>query len=135
MNHDITLGVIEGRFADIVWEKAPISSSDLVKLAAEKMNWKRTTTHTVIKKLCEKGLFKRDSEGIVSVLITREEFHALQGKQVVNDAYGGSLPMFVAGFVNHQKLSQKEIDEIIRIMNSIKTKYKKMAIYDTARGD
>lgn len=117
MREDISLGVIEGRFADIVWAKAPISCVELVRLAAEEMKWKRTTTYTVIKKLCDKELFTKDDNGIVTALVSREEYLSRQGEQLVDRAYGGSLPMFIAGFVNHRKLSQKDIDEIKKMLD------------------
>lgn len=118
MREDISLGVIEGRFADIVWKRAPISCTELVKIAAEEMKWKRTTTYTVIKKLCEKKLFSKDDKGIVSALVSREQFLSAKGEQLVDQAYGGSLPLFIAGFVNHRKLTQKDIDEIRKLLDN-----------------
>ena len=108
---------MEGRFADIIWENSPVSSSELVKLAARELNWKRTTTHTVIRRLCDKGLFSRDEFGIVRALISKEDFRAKQSKQFVNVTCGGSLPLFVAGFVKDNSLSQEEIDAIISVLN------------------
>lgn len=116
MGYDVTIGEIEGRFADIIWERAPVSSTELVKIAAQEFSWARTTTHTVIRKLCDKGLFERGERGIVTVVIPREEFYARQGKQLVNTGYGGSLPLFVAGFVKNRKLTKQEVDEIIGLL-------------------
>ncbi|MBO4325577.1 MAG: BlaI/MecI/CopY family transcriptional regulator [Lachnospiraceae bacterium] len=116
MNNGMELGVVEGRFAEIIWEHAPVSSSDLVKLALERLNWKRTTTHTVISKLCDKKLFARDENGIITVLVSKEEYNMRRADQLINNAYGGSLPMFISGFVKQHKLSEKEIAEIKRII-------------------
>ena len=112
-----SLGEMEARFAEIIWNTAPVSSSELVRRAKEELNWARTTTHTVIRKLCEKGLFVRDAEGIVRIVLSRDEYYSGRGRQFVNIAYDGSLPMFIAGFVKKQKLSEKDIDEIIELLN------------------
>ncbi len=91
----IQLGVIEARFADMIWEREPVRSSELVKLAAEVFQWKRTTTHTVLKRLCDKGLFE-NNKGTVTCRITREQFYSLQSRKFVEDSFAGSLPAFVA---------------------------------------
>lgn len=117
-NFDMTLGEVEGRFADIIWENAPISSTRLVKLAEERMQWKRTTTHTVIRRLCEKGIFQKDEVGIVSTLISKEELRARQSEQFVDTVCEGSLSMFVAGFVKKRTLSDAEVDEIITMLRN-----------------
>lgn len=119
MQREVTLGMIEGRFAEIIWNRAPISSSELVKIAAKEMNWKRTTTHTVIKKLCDKKLFQKDDKGMVTVLVSKEDFYTGQGKHLVDVGYKGSLPLFIAGFVKRQGISQKEIDEIIKMLKEM----------------
>ena len=116
MQREVTLGTIEGQFADIIWSRAPIFSSELVKIAEKEMNWKRTTTHTVIKKQCDKKLFQRDEKGIVTVLVSKDDFYAGQGKHLVDVGYQGSLPLFIAGFVSRQGITQKEIDEIIKML-------------------
>lgn len=116
-NQGLLLGEIEGRFADIIWEKEPILSSELVKIAATEFNWKRTTTHNVISRLCEKGLFIRREDGVVVKKISKEDFQALQCNRFVDIVYDGSLPMFVSGFVRRRKLSQEDIDEIVRLLN------------------
>ncbi len=113
---DYTLGVIEAKFADIIWDKAPLKTSELVKLAEEALGWKRTTTYTVLKKLSDRGLFVND-EGTVKVLITKEEFFARQSESYVEQSFGGSLPGFLAAFSSRRKLSEKEIEEIKRIID------------------
>ncbi|MBQ6661215.1 MAG: BlaI/MecI/CopY family transcriptional regulator [Lachnospiraceae bacterium] len=122
MKKEVTIGAIEGRFAEMIWEKAPITSSELVKLAQKELNWKRTTVHTVIRKLCDKGLFQRDENGMVTVLVSKDEFYARQSRQLVDTGYNGSLPLFVAGFVNNQKLTHDEIDEIIALLKNSKSR-------------
>lgn len=113
---EIQLGVIESRFADMIWELQPITTSELVKKAEKEFTWKRTTTHTVIKRLCEKGLFENNG-GTVTALVSREEFYSLQSRHFVDGSFGGSLPAFIAAFVGGKKLSKKEADEIRRMID------------------
>ena len=108
---DYTLGNIEGKFADIVWENAPLSTAELIKLCAQKLGWKRTTTYTVLKKLSDRGLFTNE-EGTVKVLLPKEEFLARQSEQYVAHSFGGSLPGFLAAFTSRKKLSEKEIAQL-----------------------
>ena len=114
---ELKLGMVEARFADIVWRCAPISTKELVSLCASELDWKRTTTYTVLKKLCEKGLFQTvDSR--VSVLISRDEFYAIQSEQFVDGAFDGSLPAFIAAFASRKKLSEGELREIRRMIDT-----------------
>ena len=108
---EIKLGMVEARFADIVWQKAPISTKELVASCEKELNWKRTTTYTVLKKLCDKGIFKTENS-IVTVLISKEEFYAIQSEKFVDDAFGGSLPAFIAAFASRKKLSERELEKI-----------------------
>ncbi len=112
----VQLGVIEARFADMIWEREPVRSSELVKLAAEVFQWKRTTTHTVLKRLCDKGLFE-NNKGTVTCLITREQFYSLQSRKFVEDSFAGSLPAFVAAFTKEKALTPEEAAEIRRIID------------------
>ena len=112
----IQLGVIEARFADMIWEREPVRSSELVKLAAEVFQWKRTTTHTVLKRLCDKGLFE-NNKGTVTCRITREQFYSLQSRKFVEDSFAGSLPAFVAAFTKEKALTPEEAVEIRRIID------------------
>lgn len=114
--HGYMLGEVEGRFADIIWEKEPVTSSELVKIGADVFGWKRTTTHNVIRRLCDKGLFCRSESGTVTALLTKEEYCAQQSGSFVDRLCGGSLPMFVSGFVKQRKLSGDEISEIIELL-------------------
>lgn len=113
---EIQLGVIEARFADMIWEREPVTSSELVKLAAEAFLWKRTTTHTVLKRLCDKGLFE-NNKGRVTCLITRPQFYSMQSKKFVKDSFDGSLPAFVAAFTRGRGLTPEEAEEIRRILD------------------
>ena len=112
----VQLGVIEARFADMIWEREPVRSSELVKLAAEVFQWKRTTTHTVLKRLCDKGLFE-NNKGTFTCRITREQFYSLQSRKFVEDSFAGSLPAFVAAFTKEKALTPEEAAEIRRIID------------------
>ena len=114
---ELKLGAVEAHFADIVWQNAPLSTKELVEHCQKELNWKRTTTYTVLKKLCERGLFKTE-DSKVSVLITKEEFYAMQSERFVDDAFGGSLPAFIAAFASRKRLSDKELSEIQEMINS-----------------
>ena len=117
--NEIRLGAIESRFADIVWERAPLSTSELIKLCEKEFAWKRTTTYTVLKRLSERGIFKNDN-GTVTVLISKDEFYSMQSEKVVNESFGGSLPAFIAAFTSRQNLSDDEIAEIRDIIENMK---------------
>lgn len=108
---EYTLGVIESRFADIVWSNAPLSTGNLVKLCERHLGWKRTTTYTVLKKFIERGIFDNQNS-TVHVLVSREDFYARQSELYVERSFGGSLPGFLAAFTSKRKLSEKEIREI-----------------------
>lgn len=108
---DLKLGAVEARFADLIWENEPLSSAALVKLSEENLSWKKSTTYTVLKRLCERGLF-RNQRGTVTSLLSREEFYARQSEQFVEDAFSGSLPAFVAAFTRRKKLTEEEITQL-----------------------
>ena len=114
---EMRLGMVEARFADIVWQSAPLSTKELVLICQNELNWKRTTTYTVLKKLCERGIFKTE-DSKVSVLITRDDFYAMQSERFVEDTFGGSLPAFIAAFASRKKISESELEEIKRMINS-----------------
>ena len=116
---DMELGVVQERFADIVWDNEPIASGDLVKICEKELEWKKSTTYTVLRKLCDKGLFKND-DGTVTSLISKEEFYSAKSKQIVEDSYSGSLPAFVAAFISNKKLTAKEADEIQKMIDEFK---------------
>ena len=108
---EISLGVVEARFADLVWQNAPITTLELVKLCKNELEWARTTTYTVLKKLCEKGLFRTEN-GLVTVVLTRDEFYAMQSERFVEDAFRGSLPAFLVAFSSRKKPSERDIQTI-----------------------
>ena len=112
---ELRLGAVEARFADIVWANAPLTTKELVALCEKELAWKRTTTYTVLKKLCERGLFKTE-QSVVSVLITRDDFYAMQSEKFVEDTFSGSLPAFIAAFASRKKPSEQEIAEIRRMI-------------------
>jgi len=115
---DRKLGLVESRFADIIWEHAPLHSRELVKLCEEKLHWKKPTTYTVLRKLCERGLFQNDN-GIVSARVSREEFYAIQSEQFVEETFSGSLPAFIAAFTKRKSLRPDEIAQIRAMIDSI----------------
>ena len=114
---EMRLGMVEARFADIVWQNAPLSTKELVLICQNELNWKRTTTYTVLKKLCERGIFKTE-ESVVSVLISKDDFYAMQSERFVEDTFGGSLPAFIAAFASRKKITESELEEIKRMINS-----------------
>ena len=113
------IGEVQMQFAERIWEKEPIASGELVKLCADEFGWKKSTTYTVLKKLCEKGLFQ-NVDGVVTSRISKDEFYTRKSEEFVDEAFGGSLPAFLAAFTSHQKLSGKEIDEIRKIIDNAK---------------
>ena len=115
---DMKLGAIESRFADLIWQNEPMAPGELVKLAAEELNWKRTTTYTVLKRLCERGLFQKE-ERVITALISREEFYARQSERFVEDTFDGSLPAFLTAFARRRKLSPEEIEELKKVIGEM----------------
>ena len=114
---DTKLGVVETHFAEIIWANEPLASGELVKLCTRELGWKKSTTYTVLKKLCERGLFQ-NKEGVVSSLVSKQELQAMQSEQFVEETFEGSLPQFLTAFASRKKLSEKEIVEIQRIIDA-----------------
>ena len=112
----IGLGEAERRFAELIWEHAPLSSAALVKLAEEALGWKKSTTYTVLKRLCDKGLFQNEN-GTVQVLQTREAFAAAQSEQFVDETFSGSLPAFLAAFSARKKLTRREVEALQKLID------------------
>lgn len=113
------LGAVEARFAELIWENEPLPSNRLAKLAEQELGWKKSTTYTILKRLCERGLFQNEG-GQVSSLVSREEFRAAQSEQFVEEAFGGSLPAFVAAFGSRRRLTDSELDELERLVESMR---------------
>lgn len=113
---DYKLAEAEARFADIIWSKEPVSSPELVKICEKEMNWKKSTTYTVLKKLCEKGIF-RNENAVVSARLSREEFYGMQSRRYVDDVFEGSLPRFLTAFCGGKKLSPREAEEMQKFID------------------
>ncbi|MBR4760158.1 MAG: BlaI/MecI/CopY family transcriptional regulator [Lachnospiraceae bacterium] len=116
---DLELGAVQERFADIVWENEPISSGDLVKVCEKQLGWKKPTTYTVLRKLCEKGLLQNEN-GVVTSLIAKEDFYSDRSRQIVDESFSGSLPAFVAAFVSKKSLTKQEADEIQNLIDAFR---------------
>ena len=114
---EIRLGAAENAFAQIVWDHKPISSGELVKLCKKELDWARSTTYTVLRRLCDKGLFKVE-DGVISAVLTREGFIAAQTEAFMNDTFESSLPAFIAAFTVGKKLSVQEAEEIRRLIDA-----------------
>ena len=106
----------EYRFCLILWEHEPIKSSELVNLCKEQLGWKPTTTYTVIKRLSERGVLKNENT-IVSSLVSKDEVQASEINEMVEKTFEGSLPAFIAAFTKHQKISEREIDEVQKMID------------------
>ena len=113
------LGEIETIFADIIWDNEPLSSRRLAELALERLDWKRTTTYTILKRLCDRELFQNEG-GTVTSLVSREEFYARQSEMFVEETFHGSLPAFLAAFGSRKKLSDSEIDDLQKVIDSMR---------------
>ena len=116
---DIKLGPIETRFAEIIWANEPLTTNQLTRLCLEQLEWKRTTTYTVLKKLSEKGLFKTENS-VVTSLVSKAEFEGMQSEQFVDETFRGSLPAFLTAFGSRKKLSDVEIDELQKIIDTMR---------------
>ncbi len=114
---EMKLGVVESRFADIIWENEPLTTKELTVLCEKELNWKRTTTYTVLKKLCNRGIFVTNNS-IITSLISKEEFSASQSEEFVRENFQGSLPAFIAAFTSKKALSREELLEIKNLLDS-----------------
>ena len=116
---ELRMGTAEAKFADMIWDNEPVSSGDLAKLANQAFEWKKTTAFTVLKRLCERGLFQ-NQKGTVTSLLSREAFYARHSELYVEETFGGSLPAFLAAFGTRKKLTDKEVDEVQKIIDSMR---------------
>lgn len=114
---DLELGEVQRQFAELIWSEEPVTSGELVKLCEKNFKWKKSTTYTVLKKLCEKGLFE-NKEGTVTSRLSREAFYAAKSRQFVEDTFQGSLPAFLAAFTSRKKLSEAEIAEVQKLIDN-----------------
>lgn len=117
--NELKLGVVDARFADIVWKNAPLSTAELVKKCGDELSWKRTTTYSVLKKFCDNDIFKLENS-VVSAVVSKEELHSRQSERFVNEVFDGSLPAFIAAFTNKKKLTKAEIDSIQKMIDNAK---------------
>lgn len=113
---DYKLAEAEEKFAEIIWAHEPVNSTELVKLCEKEMNWKKSTTYTVLKKLCQKGIFQNEN-AVVTAQMSRQEFYGMQSRKYVEDVFAGSLPGFLTAFCGGKKLSAKEVEEMKRFID------------------
>ena len=116
MINKFKLAELELKFADLIWENEPVISTKLVKIAERELSWKKSTTYTVLRKLCERGLFKNE-DAVVSSVYKKDEFYARQSQSYVDEAFGGSLPQFLTAFVSGRKLNARQADELKRLID------------------
>lgn len=113
---EIQLGIVESQFADIIWKNEPITSSNLVKICEKELEWKKSTTFTVLRRLCQKGIFQ-NIDGTVTSLISRDEFYAMQSERFVEETFQGSLPAFLAAFTARKNLTPEEVATLRRMVD------------------
>ena len=113
------LGEMEEKFADLIWERQPVGSGELVRLCAERFGWKKSTTYTMLTRLCGRGLFENNG-GTVKALLKREEVHAMQGEELIEKSFDGSLPRFLAAFTRRNRLSQDEVEALQKLIDEYK---------------
>lgn len=112
---EMQMGAIESRFADIIWQHEPISSADLAKYSEEQLKWKKTTSYTVLKRLCDKGIFQ-NQKGTVTSLISRQDFYSMQSEKFVEETFDGSLPAFLTAFTARKNLTPEEVAQLRRLV-------------------
>lgn len=115
---ELKLGFVESKFADIIWANEPLTSRMLVELCHQELEWKKSTTYTVLKKLCERGIFQ-NQDGVVTSLISRADFYAMQSEKFVEETFEGSLPAFLAAFTKRKNLTAEEINVIRRMIDTL----------------
>lgn len=108
---DIKLAEMELQFAELVWKEEPIPSGELVKLCEKELQWKKSTTYTVLRKLCQRGVLQNE-DSVVTAMIKEKEYYAIQSEVFVKETFQGSLPGFLAAFMSRKKLNEKQIAEI-----------------------
>ena len=116
---EVKLGEIESRFADLIWQNEPLHSRVLAQMAEQELSWKKSTTYTILKRLCDRGIFQ-NQKGAVTSLISRQDFYALQSERFVEDTFEGSLPALVAAFGTRKKLSDQEIDQLQQLIDEMR---------------
>mgnify|MGYP001063979424 FL=1 len=114
-----TMGTLESRFADLIWSHEPMASKDLIKMAEKELNWKSSTSYTVLKRLCERGIFQLQDKTVTS-LISREEFYGMKSEQFLDETFDGSLPAFIAAFGTRKKLPDEEVEVLKKLIDGLR---------------
>lgn len=109
----------ETKFADIIWRREPIASPELVKVCEKEFGWKKSTTYTVLKKLCDRGIFQNE-KAIVTSRISKDEFYSYKSRQFVEETFDGSIPRFLTAFMGGRKLKEKQVEEIKALIDSFR---------------
>lgn len=112
---DWRLGKMESRFAGIIWDNEPVSSGELVRLCQQQLGWKKSTTYTMLRRLCQRGV-AQNQDGVVTTLLTRQQVEGMQSEEFLRETFQGSLPRFLAAFTSRVSLSEEEIDELEKII-------------------
>lgn len=114
---EMQMGVIESRFAEIIWRNEPLTAVQLAKFAEAELGWKKTTSYTALKRLCEKGIFRNDG-GTVHSIVSREQFYAMQSEKFLEETFHGSLPAFIAAFAQRKTISREELAQIRQMLDA-----------------
>lgn len=117
--NELSLCDSEMRLMNVIWDEAPVESGKLVKLCNERLDWSKSTTYTILRKLVGKGLVANDNS-IVAVLVPREHVQVMESNKVVEKTFSGSLPKFIASFLGNKSLSEEEASELINLINQHK---------------
>ena len=113
---DLKMGPVETRFAEIIWDREPVGSTELVRLAEGALGWKKSTTYTVLKRLCDRGIFQNEG-GTVTSRLSRADYDTAQSQQFVEESFSGSLPAFITAFTRRKKLTEDEIAELQKLID------------------
>ena len=117
MMEQYKLGEMEKRLADLIWANAPLTSKKLTELCAEAFGWKRTTTYTMLKRLCDRGIFANEN-GTIVVLMAKEDFTLAQSQNFINETFDGSLPMFLTLFSKNKAMKKEDIERLQQLIDS-----------------
>ena len=113
---DYKLGIMETRFAELIWNREPITSGELVKLCERELEWKKSTTYTMLRRLCQRNIFQ-NKDGMVTAILSKQEFQALQSEMFIEETFSGSLPQFLTAFAGRKKLTDTAINELQRLID------------------
>ncbi|MEA5039866.1 MAG: BlaI/MecI/CopY family transcriptional regulator [Clostridiaceae bacterium] len=118
---DFKLFDAEQRFCEIVWENEPVRSTELARLCEEHLGWRKSTTYTVLRKLCGRGILQ-NRDAVVTSLIRRDQVRQYESEALLDRAFDGSLPAFISAFLRGRRLSAKEADEIRKMIEEAEKK-------------